>query len=206
MSTTVPSSGTSDMTTVDESTSTAPPMEKGFIDRLNDGFAGMDDVYLGGFLVVLIVLLLMISACAVVGFLIMRNRRRREPAAGANDEDDGTELKGANAATVPKLSAPYQSLPAMPADYDLLNGARIPVPGYDRVEDPTVERVDGYHQIQLPTAGGYNVLPGSASPTSGMSSASSLHLPPPTMLGDNYLSMSKDDIDRRLAMSFTREI
>jgi hypothetical protein len=207
MSTTVPSSGTSDMTTVDESTSTAPPIEKGFIDRLNDGFAGMDDVYLGGFLVVLIVLLMMISACAVVGFLIMRNRRGREPAAAANAKDDGTELKGANAATVPQLSAPYHSLPAAPADYDLLNGARSPVPGYDRVENhPTVDSVDGYHQIQLPTAGGYNVLPGSASPTSGMSSASSLHLPPPTMLGDNYLSMSKDDIDRRLAMSFTREI
>jgi Na+-transporting methylmalonyl-CoA/oxaloacetate decarboxylase gamma subunit len=173
------SSGTSDMTTVDESTSTAPPIEKGFIDRLNDGFAGMDNVYLGGFLVVLIVLLMMISACAVVGFLIMRNRRRREPASAANAKDDGTELKGANAATVPQLSAPYHSLPAAPADYDLVNSGRSPVPGYDRVEDPTHERVDGYRQIQLPIADGYNVLP-SPSPAFEVSSAGSLNLPPPT--------------------------
>lgn len=200
MSTTMVSNGTS-ATTMPVDAATSAAIEKGFIDRLNDGFAGNDDVYLGGFLTVVIVLLLMISACAVVALVFVRNRRRR---AAAGSSGDGTELIKTDATTVPQLSAPYQSLPAAPADYDLLKSGAppsSPPPGYDRVVDTQ------YNDIQLPTVQGYNAIPPLSSANS-FSSVGSLNLPPPPQ-PHVYLTGSTgtaDDIDRQLAMSFTREM
>jgi hypothetical protein len=72
--TTAPANSTSENTT----DTTTAPLEKGFIENLQDGFAGQNNVYLGGFIAVIILIVIIIVAVVVVVIKIRQNKEARK--------------------------------------------------------------------------------------------------------------------------------
>lgn len=118
-STTAVNSSASTNSTQSESTTTIVG-EKGFAERLNDGFAGKDDAYLGGFVAILIVVILAVVACIVVAIAV--KKRRSASATGGTGASMESIVPQSQYAVLPTVALPP------PLAYD-----SVPTPSYDVV-------------------------------------------------------------------------
>jgi hypothetical protein len=98
--------------------------ERGFIERLQDGFRGEDDVYLGGFIGVLLFIALMAGATCVAVYIYVRQKKRlaahQARSGGVKTVSDQHEMvsfvdkeRERSASNVSLQSLPYAKIPAM---------------------------------------------------------------------------------------------
>jgi hypothetical protein len=104
------SSNNSDATTT-ESGPNSLTDEKGFAERLNDGFAGKDDAYLGGFVAVLIVVILAVLACIVFGTVLKKKKKKKKKKQPATAESDNVLHQAQYAAVSLSPSLAYDRVP-----------------------------------------------------------------------------------------------
>jgi hypothetical protein len=159
--------------------------ERGFIERLQDGFRGQDDVYLGGFIGVLLFIALMTGATCVAVCIYVRQKKRlaayHARSGGVKAVSDQHEMvsfvdkeRERSASDVSLRSTPYAKIPGGES------------PAYDKVQDP-------YGQFPSDNSnGGYLALPGA--PVSG-GSGGYLALPGAPPAGTAYAKSFPDDHD-----------
>jgi hypothetical protein len=96
--------------------------ERGFIERLQDGFRGQDDVYLGGFIGVLLFIALMTGATCVAVCIYVRQKKRlaahQARSGGVKTVSDQHEMvsfvdkeRERSASDVSLRSTPYAKIP-----------------------------------------------------------------------------------------------
>ena len=124
-------------------TDTDTTVEKGFIDNLNDGFAGTNDVYLGGFIGFLAFLILCIVGVVVV--IVLWPRKSKAAAKVAKP----IALKESNYGAVNVVDGNYDSARAPDPDYDNVpanGGTYQPIPTQGEYEQ--LEKKPDYDQVQ----------------------------------------------------------